>query len=100
MTSFPHNPPESPPEDASERFILDMRGVGKEFPGVVALDEVDFNVRPGEVHVLLGENGAGKSTLIKIISGVVEKDTGEMVFEGQASSRSAPPRSRGSSASA
>ena len=94
MTSSPSNPPESPPEDAVERLILDMRGVGKEFPGVVALDEVDFSVRPGEVHVLLGENGAGKSTLIKIISGVVEKDTGEMVFEGRTVEKCSPALTR------
>ena len=94
MTSSPSNPPESPPEDADERLILDMRGVGKEFPGVVALDDVDFSVRPGEVHVLLGENGAGKSTLIKIISGVVEKDTGEMVFEGRTVGKCSPALTR------
>ena len=94
MTSSRSNPPESPPEDAAERLILDMRGVGKEFPGVVALDDVDFSVRPGEVHVLLGENGAGKSTLIKIISGVVEKDTGEMVFEGRAVGKCSPALTR------
>ena len=73
MTSSPSHPPESRTDGAAERLVLDMRGIGKRFPGVVALDEVDFSVRPGEVHVLLGENGAGKSTMIKIISGVVEK---------------------------
>ena len=69
---------------------------GKEFPGVVALDDVDFSVRPGEVHVLvlLGENGAGKSTLIKIISGVVEKDTGEMVFAGRTVEKCSPALTR------
>ena len=94
MTSSPSSPPGSPSEGAAERLILDMRGIGKRFPGVVALDEVDFGVRPGEVHVLLGENGAGKSTMIKIIAGVVEKDTGEMVFEGGVIERCSPALTR------
>ena len=62
--------------------LLEMKGISKRFPGTLALDEVDFSVYPGEVHVLLGENGAGKSTLVKIISGVLERDEGEMVYEG------------------
>ena len=94
MTSSPSHPPESRTDGAAERLILDMRGIGKRFPGVVALDDVDFSVRPGEVHVLLGENGAGKSTMIKIISGVVEKDTGEMEFEGEVIERCSPALTR------
>ena len=94
MTPSPSHPTESRQEDAAERLILDMRGIGKRFPGVVALDDVDFSVRPGEVHVLLGENGAGKSTMIKIISGVVEKDTGEMEFEGEVIERCSPALTR------
>ena len=94
MTSSPISQPESCTDGAEERLILDMRGIGKRFPGVVALDGVDFSVRPGEVHVLLGENGAGKSTMIKIISGVVEKDTGEMVFEGSVIERCSPALTR------
>lgn len=64
--------------------LLEMRGVHKTFPGVVALDSVDFVLLPGEVHALIGENGAGKSTMIKIISGLYRADRGEMLVEGQA----------------
>jgi ribose transport system ATP-binding protein len=60
-----------------------MRGIRKSFPGVVALDGVDLDVRAGEVHVLLGENGAGKSTLMKILSGALAKDAGEIRLGGE-----------------
>jgi ribose transport system ATP-binding protein len=60
-----------------------MRGIRKAFPGVVALDGVDLEVRRGEVHVLLGENGAGKSTLMKILSGALARDAGDIEIEGQ-----------------
>lgn len=59
-----------------ENVILKMRGVTKDFPGVRALDSVDFTLRRGEIHVLVGENGAGKSTLIKILTGAYSKDAG------------------------
>jgi ribose transport system ATP-binding protein len=62
---------------------LRMTGIRKEFPGVVALDGVDLEVRRGEVHVLLGENGAGKSTLMKVLSGALRKDAGEIEIEGR-----------------
>lgn len=62
--------------------VLEMKHIRKEFPGVVALDDVDFNLKRGEVHVLLGENGAGKSTLMKIVSGAYGKDEGEIRIEG------------------
>jgi ribose transport system ATP-binding protein len=61
-----------------------MRAIRKSFPGVLALDDVDLEVRPGEVHVLLGENGAGKSTLMKVLSGSLGKDAGEIRIDGQA----------------
>ncbi|MEJ2418237.1 MAG: ATP-binding cassette domain-containing protein [Exilibacterium sp.] len=61
-----------------------MSNIGKQFPGVKALYNVDFRLLGGEVHALLGENGAGKSTLVKVMTGVEEKDTGEMHFMGQA----------------
>ena len=54
--------------------LLEMRQIVKEFPGVKALDHVDFDLRKGEVHVLVGENGAGKSTLIKVLSGAYKMD--------------------------
>ena len=63
--------------------ILQVRGVCKRFPGLVALDKVDLEVRQGETHVLLGENGAGKSTLMKILSGAYRKDEGEILIDGQ-----------------
>ncbi|MGE0131591.1 MAG: sugar ABC transporter ATP-binding protein [Blastocatellales bacterium] len=62
--------------------ILRMRGVTKSFPGAQALAGVDFSVRRGEIHALVGENGAGKSTLMKILAGVVAKDGGEIIFDG------------------
>ena len=63
--------------------LLELVGIRKSFAGVQALRGVDFEVRPGEVHALLGENGAGKSTLIKTIAGVHQPDEGELRFEGQ-----------------
>ncbi len=62
--------------------VLSMRGIYKEFPGVKALQNVDFTLREGEVHALMGENGAGKSTLVKVLTGVYEKDAGEIKIEG------------------
>ena len=61
---------------------LEMRGIGKRFPGVVALDNVDFTLEPGRIHALMGENGAGKSTLIKIMAGVYGKDAGTIRMRG------------------
>ncbi|MEO8827366.1 multiple monosaccharide ABC transporter ATP-binding protein [Lapillicoccus sp.] len=63
--------------------ILEMREITKEFPGVKALDGVSMTVRRGEVHAICGENGAGKSTLMKVLSGVYQGYTGEILFEGQ-----------------
>ncbi|TDC57797.1 sugar ABC transporter ATP-binding protein [Actinomadura sp. KC345] len=63
--------------------LLEMRGIVKQFPGVRALDGVDLDVRPGEVHCLLGQNGAGKSTLIKVLAGAHQPDRGEIVFAGE-----------------
>ena len=65
-----------------EGIVLTMRGICKSFPGVKALDKVDFTLRRGEIHALMGENGAGKSTLIKVLTGVYEKDAGSIRIEG------------------
>jgi ribose transport system ATP-binding protein len=62
--------------------LLEMRNIRKQYPGVLALDDVSFELRSGEVHCLLGENGAGKSTLMKVLSGAVPKDSGEIEVEG------------------
>ncbi|MDI3280245.1 MAG: ATP-binding cassette domain-containing protein, partial [Bacillota bacterium] len=70
--------------------VLEMRGICKAFPGVQALDQVDFAVAPGEVHALLGENGAGKSTLIKILAGLYTPDSGEIFFRGERLTRLKP----------
>jgi ribose transport system ATP-binding protein len=63
--------------------LLRLAGIRKSFAGVTALDQVDFDVRSGEVHAVCGENGAGKSTLMKIMSGVYQPDAGTIAFEGQ-----------------
>ena len=65
-----------------EGAVLEMRGICKYFPGVKALQHVDFTLREGEIHALMGENGAGKSTLIKVLTGVYEKDGGEIYIKG------------------
>ena len=65
-----------------ENVVLSMRGIYKEFPGVKALQNVDFKLLKGEIHALMGENGAGKSTLVKVLTGVYEKDAGEINIAG------------------
>jgi ribose transport system ATP-binding protein len=64
--------------------LISVRDVSKSFPGVKALDGVRFDLQPGEVHALMGENGAGKSTLMKILAGVYQKDSGEVLLDGKA----------------
>ena len=70
--------------------ILDLKKITKTFPGVKALDEVDFSLNAGEIHALMGENGAGKSTLIKVITGVHQPDSGEIYLDGKKLSFKSP----------
>ncbi len=73
---------------------LEMAGITKTFPGVLALDEVDFDCRPGEVHAICGENGAGKSTLMKILGGSYRPDGGEIRIRGQSADFAHPQQAK------
>src|SRR5215203_5663182 len=75
---------------ASKHTLLRMTGISKSFPGVRALDAVDFEVGEAEIHAFLGENGAGKSTLLKILSGAQPPDAGSIEFAGSPVSFSSP----------
>ena len=70
--------------NTSEKPRLELVGITKRFPGVLANDNVSFSVKPGEIHALLGENGAGKSTLVKMIYGIMQPDAGEIRWHGEA----------------
>ena len=63
--------------------LLELEGISKSYPGVIANSDISFNINVGEVHALLGENGAGKSTLVKTIYGLVKPDTGRMSLNGK-----------------
>ncbi len=67
----------------TDNILLEMKRITKKYPGVIALDDVSFNLLHGEIHALVGENGAGKSTLIKALMGIVKKDEGEIFIEGK-----------------
>ncbi|TMF23217.1 MAG: ATP-binding cassette domain-containing protein, partial [Chloroflexi bacterium] len=67
----------------AERLAVDMRGIVKQFPGVLANNHVDFSVRTGEIHALVGENGAGKSTLMNVLYGLIHPDAGEILIHGK-----------------
>nr|WP_321509979.1 ABC transporter ATP-binding protein [uncultured Celeribacter sp.] len=71
--------------------ILALKGVSKYFPGVIANEDVDLEVYPGEIHALLGENGAGKSTLMNIVTGIYRMDAGEVIVDGEARDFASPP---------
>jgi galactofuranose transport system ATP-binding protein len=71
------------PTMSEGNVILQMKGINKTFPGVRALSNVDFSLRSGEVHALMGENGAGKSTLIKVLTGVEHQESGEIILDGK-----------------
>ena len=62
--------------------VLEAKAISKHFDGVFALSDVDLQVRPGEIHALLGENGAGKSTLVKILTGLIAPDSGQVMLDG------------------
>ena len=78
----------------SSEYILQMREVVKQFPGVLALDKVDLDLKQGEIMALIGENGAGKSTLMKIISGALTANSGEVVLEGKVIPTHMKPKDR------
>lgn len=73
-----------------EKLVLSMKNISKSFPGVKALQNVEFKLNKGEIHALMGENGAGKSTLIKVLTGVYTKDSGEIKIEGKTVSIKSP----------
>ncbi len=77
-----------------DEYLLEMKHITKAFPGVKALDDVNFNLKKGEVHILLGENGAGKSTLMKVLAGAHAPDSGELIMEGQKLQRLNPRTSQ------
>src|SRR4030042_1591312 len=79
----------------SNRDIVVMKGISKSFPGVLALENVDFTLRKGEIHALVGENGAGKSTLIKILTGVEQPDIGTITINQQTVSIRSPQHAQG-----
>src|SRR4026209_2483326 len=83
----------SAPPASAPPVLLTINDVSKAFPGVKALDHVTLEIRPGRVHGIVGENGAGKSTLMKILSGVYEKDSGEIVFDGNVIDKITPVQS-------
>ena len=74
----------------SAEKILEFRHVGKTFPGVVALEDINVDLYPGEVHILVGENGAGKSTLMKVLSGAYTATSGELIFQGRRVEKNSP----------
>jgi simple sugar transport system ATP-binding protein len=90
-------PPAGPGRDEAPRAetpLLEMKGVGKQYRGVAALKDIDFTLRRGEIHAILGENGAGKSTLVKILAGAVTPTQGEIRLDGQSIQIASPSLAR------
>src|SRR6202789_511530 len=81
------------PPRSGRGAVAALRGVTKRFPGIVALDRVSLEFRPGEIHVLLGENGAGKSTLVSLLAGMQQPDEGEILIGGAPAVIGSPRRS-------
>ena len=79
----------------SQEFALDMRNVSKRFPGTLAVNKVDFRVKKGEVHALMGENGAGKSTLMKVLAGLYTDYTGDIYIDGVKCALHSPDMAKG-----
>ena len=75
-------------------YLLELKGMTKTFPGVIANDKVDLSIKPGEIHALLGENGAGKSTLVKMIYGILKPDAGQIIFQGRPVQIKSPAHAR------
>jgi ribose transport system ATP-binding protein len=82
MAQYTSEPMRSPDREGSPSPLLSLRGISKSFPGVRALKDVDLDVYAGEVHAVIGENGAGKSTLMKVIAGVHQPDSGQILLDG------------------
>jgi D-allose transport system ATP-binding protein len=72
-----------PANGTAARPLVEMKGIVKTFGGIHALNDVNLNIYPGEVHVIMGENGAGKSTLMKILSGIYQPSAGEIMVDGR-----------------
>jgi len=77
-------------ESTPSNLIVEMKGIVKRFPGVLASDHVDFDLREGEIHALLGENGAGKSTLMNVLAGLYKQDAGIIKIKGEPLEFSSP----------
>ncbi len=80
--------------NSTSTYLLELQGMRKAFPGVLATDNVDLKIKPGEVHALLGENGAGKSTLVKMIYGILKADAGSIYFNGKPVEINSPAQAR------
>src|SRR2546427_5360596 len=75
---------------SDQQLAVEMRGITKQFPGVLANNHVDLSVRTGEIHALVGENGAGKTTLMNILYGLIRADSGEILINGAPAKISGP----------